>query len=148
MSWSELSSDQALSEGSTLWIVGELNSSFWAQKINWYLNFQLRRAKFHQSREISSELITVLQTCEVEAPEFKLNPNAPLLVESSKLLPNQVTVQLFNRTFESWLEDAISIWNDLQRPSVRVFLPADKSPDVMKTRWQMPDNVSATFVQE
>ncbi len=148
MSWSELAPEQALSEGSTLWIVGDLNSSSWAQKINWYLNFQLRRAKFHQTREIPSELAEVLQTWEVEAPDLKLDPSAPLLVESSKLLPNKVTVQLFDRTFDSWVDEAIKIWNDLQRPSVRVFLPSQKASNQLTARWKISEGVSATFVQE
>ncbi len=148
MSWSELAKDAALSEGSTLWIVGDLSNSAWAQKINWYLNFQLRRAKFHQTREISRELVAVLQTWEVEAPSLKLDPSAPLLVESSKLLPNQVTVQLFNRTFDSWIDEGLRIWNDLQRPSVRVFLPSEKASSQLTGRWKIPDGLSATFVQE
>ncbi len=148
MSWSELAPEQALSEGSTLWIVGELNNSAWAQKINWYLNFQLRRAKFHQTREIPRELVAVLQTWEVDAPDLKLDPSASLLVESSKLLPNQVTVQLFNRTFDSWVDEAMRIWNDLQRPSVRVFLPSEKASSQLTSRWKISDGISASFVQE
>lgn len=149
MSWVEHPSELALSEGSTLWVVGDLNSSAWAKKINWYLNFQLRRAKFHKTREMPQELRTVLQTWDVEAPELKLDSSAPLLVESSKLLPNQITVQLFNnRTFDSWVDEAIQVWNDLQRPSVRVFLPFEKTVSELTSRWKLPEAVSGTYVQE
>jgi hypothetical protein len=148
VSWSELTADVALTEGSALWIVGDLENSQWAHKINWYLNFQLRRAQFHQTREIPRELTAVLQTWEIDPPELKLNPSAPLLIESSKLLPNRVTVQLFNRTFDAWVEDAISIWSDLQRPSVRVFLPSEKSVSQLTNRWKIPDGISAGYVQE
>lgn len=148
MSWSELSSEQALSEGSALWIVGNLEDSTWAQKINWYLNFQLRRAKFHQTKAMPQELIAVLQTWEVEAPELKIDPSAPLLVESSKLVPNQITVQLFNRTFDSWVDEGMRVWNDLQRPSVRVFLPGEKTKSQLTTRWKVPEGIFASYVQE
>lgn len=146
MSWTELSAEQALSEGATLWVVGDLGSSEWASKINWYLNFQLRRAKFHESRKLPNELVSVLQTWEVEAPEFKVDDTAPLLIETSKLIPAQMTLQLFNRTFDSWVEEAHKAWVDLQKPPVRVFLPAGKSFDQLHAKWKLPGDLQGSYV--
>lgn len=146
MSWAELSAEQAFSEGSTLWIVGDLESSLWASKINWYLNFQLRRARFHKSRELPAELVSVVQTWEVEAPQFDLDNSAPLLIETSKLLPAQMTVQILNKTFDSWTDQAQRIWTDLHKPSVRVFLPEGKTADALAAKWKLPADAQATYV--
>jgi hypothetical protein len=144
--WKKLSESEAFSEGSALWFVGDLESSLWAQKINWYLNFQFRKAKAHEPRSIPKELSTILQTWEVDAPSIKLSSQAPLLIESSKLLPNKMTVQISARTFNQWLEEAKDVWISLQKPPVRLFLPRGKSASDVGPAWS--DQFEGMIVEE
>lgn len=46
-----------------------------------------------------------------------------LMILSKKLLPNEQTVFVEGEGGTSWLKDALKVWTDLAKPSVRLFVP-------------------------
>ena len=56
----------AFGPGSKLWITPELEQSNWTRLIDWYLNFQISKAKFHNSQEASPQLKKIAYDNDVE----------------------------------------------------------------------------------
>lgn len=131
-------------------MIGDLDRSKWARKIDWYLNFQLTRAEPHQPVSISSELNQILEEWEVEAPpRIELPHSAPLMVASASLLPNTTTVQVpLNEKTEAWVLSCHRIWTDLGRPSLRVFLPSSVSEAAFEKHWPSADKESGVELVE
>ena len=82
--------------GCELWLIAGPDQSHWAQKLDWRLNFQLRRASQHRSRELSREIQQVIAEFEIEIEGQNLEGNlsadlerssAPLMIASKELLP-------------------------------------------------------------
>ena len=127
MSIKQLSYHTALTPGSDLWILSEKKYSFWTQKIDWYLNFQISRKFPHIT--LSHEQIKKL-THEWELPHFKLdldNEKRTLMIASENFLPNTKTVILpfSHQQLRSWVDKALRIWKNIKCPSLRLFLPND-----------------------
>ena len=128
MSIKQLSYHTALTPGSDLWILSEKEYSFWTQKIDWYLNFQISR-KF-PCIELSDEKIKQL-TNDWQLPYFKLNldlKNRAVMVASEHFLPNTKTVILpfISKSLESWVYEALRVWENIKHPSLRLFFPNDR----------------------
>lgn len=153
--WPELSDNQsmalkvldpnnALTSGSRLWVVSDLEKSHWARKIDWYLNFQLLRAEPHRSPELSPEIKSVMERWEFDAPEISIAERAPLMVASSKLLPNTQTVMVpLSAKEELWVKACHRIWQDLGRPTMRVFLPEESTVEGFSKHWPKADQEAA-----
>ena len=131
MSVKQLSYHTALTPGSDIWILSEKKYSFWTQKIDWYLNFQI-------SKEFPRIDLSYAQrkklTDQWELPHFKLsmdNKNRVLMIASERLLPNTKTVILpfINKHLESWVYEALRVWKNIKYPSLRLFFPNDKYYD-------------------
>ena len=132
--WMELGTHEALTMGSDLWLIGDLANSAWSRKIDWYLNFQLSRAAHHTRQEISPELASTAESWEFDPPVIESHAAAPLLVASSKFLPNQMTVQIAGEG-EAWVKAAIATVSSLQPRSIRIFLPAGLSLGEFSKFW-------------
>ena len=130
-----LSPEKALSTGSDLWIVADLNHSKWTSKIDWYLNFQIVKASRHESPQVSDFLKEALQQTGLPAPQVTVG-KGPLLIQSEFLLPNKwVLVLPFEEDLKNWMTKVAEIWNGLQKPSVRIFLPTGQTSSPQTAAW-------------
>jgi hypothetical protein len=137
MAISILSENEAWSEGAKLWVVGELASSKWARRVDWYLGFQILRATSHKTRDLSPELQETLKSLELSSPDTQVNEKTPLMVGSAQLLPNEITVQIPNAASPAeWIERCQKLWQNLNKPSMRVFLPRDFSEKEFAAAWK------------
>jgi hypothetical protein len=144
MALKSLDSLTALAPGCDLWIVADPSHSKWTRKIDWYLNFQLQRAQTHQSPRKSGELDRVLDSLELDAPVVELKPLAPLMVASARLLPNRQTVLVpLSDDIEGWVKRCHEVWQSMNRPTTRVFLPDSVQPEAFGGRWPSKDAVGA-----
>jgi hypothetical protein len=136
MSTHVLSRASALNPGADLWIVAHLELSHWTAELDWYLNFQLCKASRHQSAKTMGFLNEVTQMTELDKFELPSLNNAPLMIPSEMLLPNKWVVVMPGTTnFESWIKDIFKVWSDLNRPSLRVFLPPGLSSGAFQQAW-------------
>ena len=125
--------NQALNPGDDLWILPDKNSSGWSQKMDWYLNFQVTKARAHAPQKLSSQLQAIVQEEELGLKEVVIDSEAPLFVASAKNLPNQNTIEvIFHGQEEEWLRQIEQIWIRLQKPKTRIFLPRGFSEDLVK----------------
>jgi hypothetical protein len=132
---SALPPDKALSTGSDLWIVADLDHSKWTSKIDWYLNFQIVKASRHESPELSGFLKEALEQTGLTAPQIKTG-NGPLLIQSEFLLPNKwVLVLPFEEDIKSWMSKVAEVWEGLQKPSLRIFLPTGQNSSPHSMAW-------------
>ncbi len=127
--------NDAFSSGTPLWIIADLESSLWAKKLDWYLNFQLRRARLHQSPSLSEHTKQKLSDWGFTAPEMQ-SPAATLMIASAKLLPNEFTVQIKTigkSNHEKWASECLKLIQNLQVRKARIFLPAKMTPEDFKS---------------
>ncbi len=107
-----LSYSNALSGGSSLWIIQSLtNSSPLSLELDWHLQFVVRKTS---------------------KPK-----NDPLLIESSLYLPcNHVCFIPFNKNHSThWITQAQNSWSDLNKPSLKIFLPSTISKEDLIKNW-------------
>jgi hypothetical protein len=147
MSITALDAENALSSGAKLWILADLGHSRWTERIDWYLNFQINRAEPHTTPQIGEKLNAVLAETEFVAPEVKLLEKAPLMVSSSELLPNHVTVVVpLADSASEWVLRGYAVWTELGRPELRVFLPESVSLSTFQSAWPREGEASAVQV--
>lgn len=121
---------QALGPGADLWVIGSPESSSWALKIDWELNFQVLRASRHVKPAISTELADVISRTGLEMHETRLRSPA-LLVASDLNLPCRWVLSM-----TEWNPNEIKqAWQDLGMPAVRLFLPPSLSVDSWEGQW-------------
>lgn len=124
----KLSNTHYLSHGSDLWILPDLKTSTWAQSLDWHLNFQLTKSLTHRTKRLSGKLLNIVEEHSVDHSLFEFSQSTPTLLATSQLLPNQSTVLLpFKEDLDIWLQSTYQIWDDLKKPSLRVFLPKNIS---------------------
>jgi hypothetical protein len=142
-SMKRIDSTEALSPGCELWVLPPREKSQWAERIDWYLGFQIERARPHKPAQFSPDLQEVIERWEFEIPAVRLasdDPSkTPLMIASSRLLPNRMTVVLPSSTDAEWIAEAHRVWTGLGRPKVRAFLPSSVSPGAFETRWPKED---------
>ncbi|MES2965365.1 MAG: hypothetical protein V4760_15890 [Bdellovibrionota bacterium] len=135
-----LEASQALSNGRITWLVPDLEHSKWAQRIDWYLNFQITRAEPHRPASFAPELQEIMEKWEFEAPAVRLNSVAPLMIASPELVPNHQTVVIPVRGSEAeWVLSCHRVWVGLGRPAVRLFLPEGFKTSSVESRWPKAD---------
>jgi hypothetical protein len=129
-----LSHSSAFNPSSDLWIVSE--GSKWAKKLDWYLNFQIVKSSRHTSREIGTELNQYLEAAGLDyAPNF--TSASHLLISSQHLLPNKWVLVLPDPSnWNAWVKDLHSTWLKINKPTLRVFLPAGKTAADFTPVWQ------------
>ncbi len=145
-----LSPTEAFSQGSELWIIPDRRNSYWARRIDWHLQFLISRSMAHESPQISPELKRIVTDNEIDNEIGDISKSAPLLIFSVDLLPNRETVHLpFGNNFKTWIERASSVWQNLKKPTVRVFLPRTQNIDEFKNHWaDLDDTVSVVVDTE
>ncbi len=131
-----LSAHTALVPGSDLWVLPQLTESYWTERINWYLNFQISRAESHKSKALSD--LQIQEIHEFDLPHFEPQNNIPnaLLIGSRDSLPNSQTIVLkFNQDIEVWLKDIQHIWSALGQPKIRIFAPKKIKAENISQIW-------------
>lgn len=132
---------EALTEGTQLWVLPQLEKSSWAKRLDWYLNFQLQKAQERESQNLASEKVQesakdvkALNEKTDSPSDSNTNSKSSLLIESQKLLPNKMTLQLsFQDSIESWIAQIIEKSLLLKQSRVRVFLPQKIKFDQVKS---------------
>jgi hypothetical protein len=125
----------ALTPGADVWIVPDLGVSSWSRKIDWYLNLQLMRAEPKKPTELCSEMREVAQKWDFDVPVAPLNPLAPLMVVSDRLLPNHQTILVPVGEDGQWPRRCHRVWLNLGRPSLRIFLPDHQGVETFTQEW-------------
>lgn len=120
-----LSHANAYNTGSDLWLAPSLVDSKWTRRLDWYLNFQVIHSHFHQSQNKAAFLNQTLQATEFPETLSAHHNLLPLMISSSQLLPNKWTVfiEYQNQPIEKWLKQASEVYQGLNQPTVRIFLP-------------------------
>lgn len=138
---------KALGPGADLWILPDLKSSSLAQKIDWYLNFQILKAAHYRKTEISSDLKSLMLENEIPLLDFSVGKKAPLLVAASNRVPAKKIVQVQDCSSASgWLRRVEEVWTQLGRPSLRIFLPDNIEPEDFFKIWPQSKNVQNVSV--
>ena len=103
-----LSPSKALSSGASLWILPPPHQYPFSKKIDTYLQFVFRRL-----------------------PEDKKSQK--ILLESSAHLPCQHILFLPNSS--QWIQEALDHWKNLQKPTLRIFLPNNMNEKDLTDHW-------------
>lgn len=141
----------AFSIGADLWILPDLPRSSWAQTVDWYVNFQLSKARLHTPAKFSPELQDLVDRHSSEVFRIEVHPKAPLFLATEKLLPNRETVVLpYEESLETWLDKAVAVWKRLNSPPLRVFLPDETASSEFVKLWEdgVGTDAEATFVSD
>ena len=120
-----LSNLSALSPGHQLWILPEASLSRWTQRVNWYLNFQVSKLEQKVPANTPAPLQNLLDEVEWQIPQQRVVDSAPLMVFSPRRVPARwVVVVPEAGDLDAWTTKIHALWMQLQRPSLRVFMPA------------------------
>lgn len=133
---------KAFGPGSDLWLVPDPDKSADVRKMDWYLNFQLAKARTQKNQEMAPELKNIL--IQNEWPELRPGnkDQQALMIAANPFLPTQMVVMVpSQKQFSQWVAQAKKVWAGLGRPSVRIFLPEGESPDTMKELWPSSDQL-------
>jgi len=134
-----LSTASAFNSGADLWICPPSHQSRIAPRLDWHLNFQFAKAKEHQPRQSLPALNKILQRTGLEhsTPHPRdESTSSSLLIHSSHLLPNRWTLQLaFAGDSRKWIQEILTAWTGLQKPSLRIFLPTGLSLSDFNAAW-------------
>lgn len=141
MALQEISQASRLNSGADLWVVPETKSSKMAQKIDWYLNFQITRSARHQSKLLPEKVSEILQKSGLPTKDWiekiPLSKKEDLLILSNMAFPNRwVMVIRGSNEFPKWIENIHERWLKMNSPSLRIFLPAGISGSQFENAWR------------
>lgn len=126
----------AFSPGSDLWVISDIESSWWAQHLDWKLNFQIAKSQTRKNTQVSENILNILKACNLEIPK-KASLDSRLLIESKNLLPNRwVLLYDLNWNDSSSLSELVKVWQQMKKPSLRVFLNKNISQHQAVIAWQ------------
>lgn len=142
---------KALDEGHTLWMIPYDPNSPWYQRLNWLSNFRLTANEIHTRPKMHPWLIKILETCEITPPEIPLAE--PLLIPIAQWFPAEWLIMLPYSSSDAskYLEKAKSVWQQFNKPSLRLFLPGNLSFQEWDSNWshQWPDeNISIVLTPQ
>lgn len=131
-----ISQANSYNPGADLWVLSPLEQSHSTQRLDWYLNFQIAKADFHQQKNMSEELEIIIRECDLELYNYLPQNNDGLLINVKHLLPARwALVQPILNPFPSWVEKIHFYWKSLQQPSLRIFLPKEKTTSDFNSHW-------------
>lgn len=139
-----LTNEEALSGGVDVWVLPTATFSEWTKKLDWPLNLQISKAANYLGKKISPELMAIVQQNEIKIdvtePEKK-----NLIIACEGLIPANRVVVVPGDTWEAWSKAAVKMWQDLNQPSARFFLPVFAKWDKVKSSW--PSHAQLDTVQ-
>lgn len=143
----------ALSLGSQLWVVPALTESFWARKIDWYLNFQIYKAKDFSQNDIRPLKVKKKSVVQIPNETKSLNgisneSNSFALDAKVILNPNilpcegVLSISCYQSgshspcdennhkacLMECWGKKIATYWLSQKKPSLKIFLPKGINP--------------------
>ncbi len=118
-----LNANSAFNPGSEIWFVSEPSQSAWANKMDWYINFQLNKSADYKFQETSPKIKEILQDQELELKiDYSEYQNKSLLIYPSENIPAKYLVCISAKLDEkSWLEECKKVWLNLGSPNARIF---------------------------
>lgn len=125
-----LPSTQALNPGADLWIVADPESSGWALRIDWLLNFQILRAGRHAPPPMDPELRALVDRTGLGIPG-RAPTVRPLLVAADLNLPCRWVLSAADWDWPG----LVKCWRELGEPGLRLFLPSGVSIEEVERRW-------------
>lgn len=133
-----VASQQSIFEsGSDLWIIPDRKNSKLAQKLDWYLNFQILKSVQHRTVPLPAPVHDILNSCHLKGYDWAPEESDSLLILSSHIFPNRWVLQIQGSDqLESWIQSAVEKWKGLNRPSVRIFLPQSVSIAQFERMWR------------
>lgn len=132
-----LSQASALNQGAPLWVVPDSGNSRWMMKIDWHLNFQISKASRHHAKAAPLYLQKVVAETGLKEVSFLTEPESPLLIPCHDLLPCRWTAMIpLHRNYSQWVSQIGKLWESLDHPSFRVFLPAGQNAASFNELWQ------------
>lgn len=137
----EISQASRLNSGADLWVIPETENSRLAQKIDWYLNFQITRSTRHQSKELPEKITKILQKSGLKNHNWVekniSQGKEALLVLSIHALPNRWVMQVQeSQQFQKWIENIYEHWLKMKMPTLRIFLPTGVSGPQFESAWR------------
>lgn len=136
MAIKHLRPNDAFSEGAEVWIVPDRGTSYWSRRIDWHLQFLISRSMIHKSPTLSPFLEKIIEANEIDSNVIALPKDSPLLIFSVDLLPNRETIHLpYGANFKSWMEKVQDIWQNLNQPAARIFLPQGYAFEDFSSHW-------------
>jgi len=138
---------QAFGPGSTLWVIADEKANPIHDRMNWYLNFQILKAKAHKAESWAPQLRSILKENNITQFQRDELGSAPLMVTADKGFPvNNIVEVPLNINRENWVNNVHTIWEKLGQPNVRIFLPTDISTDDFKGLWKGAKTKDVTVV--
>ncbi len=141
---------QSFGSGSQLWVMSDDLSAPLNRKIDWYLNFQVTRARQHKSKGLSPQLKTVLNENSLTLSDYEIDTNSPTLILAGRQLPAQflLVVPLVEGQSDSkkWSKTIHERWLAMNKPAARVFLPSSISAAQFKQGWSDTELEQLTLV--
>lgn len=145
MAVQNLYKSKAFEPGSELWISPQADHSELTKDLNWYSNFLLSKMLKHKSPDLSENLIKRLQENHLEVLLKKVETKDTYLASTSKYFPNKMLLMKnYNENLQDWLKTCHESWIQLQKPSVRFFMPKDTTKDDFNKYW--PDKSPANDI--
>ncbi len=133
----------ALGAGAKLWVTPGGEYSDWNKKLDWYLNFQISRAKDHKSKEISSKFLENLNEYGIDHNFRKTKSSEFLMISSRGRLPCKMLIIIpYKEDFQNWTQQIHSVWLNLLKPNLRIFLPTDFPINDFSNSWPDKNSIS------
>lgn len=132
----EVSQASCMSPGADLWVIPEREGSQLAQRLDWYLNFQIAKAAHHHSKKTSSEINSLLQECELPSYDWLEKKQNCLLLLSYQAFPNRWVMALDgSQNLENWVLELGKRWAKMNYPTMRIFLPENTGKTDFSRLW-------------
>lgn len=133
----------ALSIPADLWVLPSIKKSKWTQEIDYYIRFQITKAQSRVKSDVDPQLKKILENELVWEPEG--TTQGPLMIVPQDNLPAKCILYLETPS-ETWLNQAYEVWKNLNRPSIKLFLPAGVKENDIQSQWKEFANLS--FIEE
>lgn len=132
-----LSHASAFNPGYDLWVVPDSAGSRWTLRLDWYLNFQITRARRHRPAVVPAEIDGILRDIEWRPETPAVSPQAPLLLSGDGLIPARwVAVVPDSGDLAGWTARIEALWRNLQQPALKVFLPTGVQASAFSAEWK------------
>jgi hypothetical protein len=143
MALQELTHATCLSPGADLWVVPPMDQSQQTQKIDWYLNFQIAKFSLHQRPALPPRVKEIVKLCDLDEQTKALPASSDLLILSSQTLPNRwVLLASGSEDLPTWTQKIFAHWSDMNKPTLRIFLPESVAKNDFEKIWKKLDDSS------
>lgn len=137
----------ALTTGADLWICPDPQNSQWAQRLDWQLNHQIQKGLIHKTQVLDNQVKGLLYENQMSWSDVQATADNLLISSSYQLPARWVLVLPWNGQRTKWVSSVFSHWDQLQKPSLRVFLPHNLAQVEFAQEWQkLSDFVELTMV--